>query len=180
MAKSLSRKSTVMKTCRLRSCDPDGGTPFQPNRSLFTGLMLVLLAGIAPADEPNLAEQMPRIPARSPAEALKSFQLQRGFSLQLVASEPVVTDPIDAAFDDQGRMFVVEMNDYPFLPEQRVQKYQEQRPETWGRIRLLTDSDHDGRMDHDPRGLQKPLRAAQVRSGSPGNPRGVPLDTDVG
>ena len=148
MAKPLSRKSAVMKICRLRSCNPHDFIPFRPNRSLFTGLMLSLLTGLAWADEPNLAEQMPRIPARSPAEALKSFQLQRGFSLQLVASEPVVTDPIDAAFDDQGRMFVVEMNDYPFLPEQRVQKYQDQRPETWGRIRLLTDSDHDGRMDH--------------------------------
>ena len=53
----------------------------------------------------------------------------------------LVTDPIDGAFDEAGRMYVVEMNDYPFLPEQRVQKYRDQRPETWGRIRLLTDTD---------------------------------------
>ncbi|MEI8018329.1 MAG: PVC-type heme-binding CxxCH protein [Schlesneria sp.] len=110
-------------------------------------LLLVLMAGAVQGEEKNLAELMPRIPSKSPAEALKTFKLERGFGMELVASEPDVTDPIDAAFDEDGRMFVVEMNDYPFLPEQRVQKYKDQRPETWGRIRLLTDTDNDGRMD---------------------------------
>ena len=90
---------------------------------------------------------MPRIPAKSLADAVKSFKLEHGFSMELVAAEPDVVDPIDAAFDERGRMYVVEMNDYPFLPEQRVQKYRDQRSETWGRIRLLTDTDGDGRMD---------------------------------
>ncbi len=108
---------------------------------------LVLMAGAVQGEEKSLAELMPRIPFKSPTEALKSFKLERGFGMELVASEPDVTDPIDAAFDEDGRMFVVEMNDYPFLPDQRVQKYKDQRPETWGRIRLLTDTDNDGRMD---------------------------------
>ncbi|WP_373650768.1 PVC-type heme-binding CxxCH protein [Schlesneria sp. DSM 10557] len=99
------------------------------------------------AEEKSLAELMPRIAPKTPEEAVKSFKLERGFSLELVAAEPAVTDPIDAAFDEQGRMFVVEMNDYPFLPEQRVKKYIEQRARTEGRIRLLTDTDGDGRMD---------------------------------
>ena len=110
-------------------------------------VVLVLLASTLHGEEKNLAELMPRIPSKSPADALKSFKLERGFGMELVASEPNVTDPIDAAFDEDGRMFVVEMNDYPFLPEQRVQKYKDQRPETWGRIRLLTDTDNDGLMD---------------------------------
>lgn len=99
------------------------------------------------AQEKSLEELIPRIPPRTPADAQKSFKLERGFSLELVASEPDVVDPIDAAFDEHGRMYVVEMNDYPFLPEQRVEKYKKQRPETWGRIRLLTDTNGDGRMD---------------------------------
>lgn len=99
------------------------------------------------AQEKSLAEMMTRIPAKSPAEAKASFELQHGFSLELVAAEPLVADPIDAAFDDRNRMYVVEMSDYPFLPAQRAQKYLDQRLESWSRIRLLTDTDGDGQMD---------------------------------
>lgn len=99
------------------------------------------------AEDLPLAELMPRTPSKTPDEALKSFELQHGFSLELVASEPLVTDPIDAAFDERNRMYVVEMSDYPFLPEQRAQKYRDQRAESWSRIRLLWDTDADGRMD---------------------------------
>lgn len=109
--------------------------------------LLICCALQASAQERSLAELMPRIPPKTIEEAKKSFKLEHGFSLELVASEPHVTDPIDAAFDEKGRMYVVEMNDYPFLPEQRVQKYVDQRPQTWGRIRLLSDTDGDGRMD---------------------------------
>lgn len=97
--------------------------------------------------EKNLDEMIPRIPSKSIEQALKSFKLEQGFSMEIVASDPHTFDPIDAAFDEQGRMYVVEMTDYPFLPEQRVQKYKDQRPETWGQIRLLADTDGDGRMD---------------------------------
>ena len=100
-----------------------------------------------PQEKP-LAEAMTRIPGKTPDEELKTFKLQHGFTLELVAAEPDVVDPIDAAFDERGRMYVVEMSDYPFLPEQRVQKYKDQRAESWSRVRLLTDRDGDGRMDH--------------------------------
>jgi len=113
---------------------------------LFLSLF-VLCSPSTRAQEKSLAELMPRIPPKTIDEAKKTFKLEHGFALELVASEPLVVDPIDAAFDETGRMYVVEMNDYPFLPEQRVQKYRDQRPETWGRVRLLTDTDGDGRMD---------------------------------
>lgn len=99
------------------------------------------------ADAPNLAEQLPRIPPHKPADALSTFRLQQGFSLELVASEPEVVDPIDAAFDADGRMYVVEMRDYPFLQAQRPEKYLKRQPERSGTVRLLEDTDGDGRMD---------------------------------
>lgn len=102
---------------------------------------------LANCAEPSLAELLPRIPPREPQEALQSFQLQHGFSLELVAAEPDVVDPIHAAFDENGRMYVVEMRDYPFLPEGRAPKYVQRQPERFGSIRLLEDTDGNGTMD---------------------------------
>lgn len=102
---------------------------------------------MAAAAEPNLAELLPRIPPVEAKDTAKTFTIQHGFSLELVASEPNVADPIDATFDEDGRMYVVEMRDYPFLPEQRPKKYVDRQPENWGSVRLLEDTDGDGKMD---------------------------------
>ena len=74
-----------------------------------------------------------------PAEALKTFRLAPGYRLQLVASEPQVVDPVDLAFDENGRLFVAEMIDYPYGDA-------EGNPPQ-GRIRLLEDVDGDGRYE---------------------------------
>jgi len=118
-------------------------------RPLCFGMACLMTIGLSGwAQEKPLQEQMPRIPPRTPDEALSTFRLQHGFTLELVAAEPLVADPIDAAFDEHNRLYVVEMSDYPFLPEQRAPRYRMQRAETFSRIRLLTDTDNDGRMDH--------------------------------
>lgn len=127
---------------RLRLRAPLGAKP----QASWLAILGVLVA-VASTRADDLKDQLPRVPAKSPQEALKSFTIQHGFTLELVAAEPDVVDPIDAAFDEDGRLYVVQMCDYPFLPEQRVQKYRNQRPETWGSIRLLEDTDGDGRMD---------------------------------
>lgn len=49
----------------------------------------------------------------SPSDALKSFTLSPGFKVELVASEPVVIDPIAMNWDAQGNLWIVEMRDYP-------------------------------------------------------------------
>ncbi len=70
----------------------------------------------------------------APREALKHFRVAEGFRIDLVASEPDVMDPVAMAFDEDGRIYVAEMADYPFAPPS-------------GRIRLLEDTDGDGRAD---------------------------------
>lgn len=107
----------------------------------------VLNGSWASAAEPNLKELLPRIPHTDANDTAKTFTIQHGFTLELVASEPNVADPIDAAFDEDGKMYVVEMRDYPFLPEQRPKKYVDRQPEHWGSVRLLEDTDGDGKMD---------------------------------
>lgn len=79
---------------------------------------------------------LPRVPPTAAADAATTFQLADGFAIELVASEPLVCDPIAMEFDPQGRMVVVEMIDYS-----------EQDKEHLGRIRRLEDTDGDGTMD---------------------------------
>ena len=48
----------------------------------------------------------------SPEEERKTFKLEPGFRIELVASEPMIECPIAISFDDQGRLYVVEMRGY--------------------------------------------------------------------
>ena len=75
---------------------------------------------------------------KTPQESLASMDLAGDFTIDLFASEPYVMDPVEMLFDDQGRIFVVEMPDYPFMPE---------LDEGTGRIVQLHDSDRDGQID---------------------------------
>lgn len=74
-------------------------------------------------------------------EAVESFRLQPGFEIQVVASEPMIEAPVEIEFDEAGRMYVLEMRD--FMPNVDG-KGEDQRN---GRVTLLEDTDHDGRMD---------------------------------
>ncbi len=107
---------------------------------MLAGLALCLSAvPVARSAEPEAdPAELPHFPALSPEEALKTFKLRPGFRLELVAAEPLVRDPIELCFDEDGRMFVVEMIDYSELRDVTPHL---------GRIRLLEDTDGDGRMD---------------------------------
>jgi len=50
---------------------------------------------------------------KPPAEALSSFRLAEGFKIEVVASEPQVIDPVAFDWAPDGRLWVVEMRDYP-------------------------------------------------------------------
>ncbi len=76
--------------------------------------------------------------ALSPEQALASFDLNKDFSIELFAAEPFVLDPVEMVFDEQGNAFVVEMPDFPFKPESGMGT---------GRIRMLSDTNGDGRVD---------------------------------
>jgi putative membrane-bound dehydrogenase-like protein len=80
-------------------------------------------------------------PERSAAEELSTFQLEDGLRVELVASEPMVQDPVVIQFDPDGRLWVVEMRG--FMPD--VDGKGENEPV--GRISILEDTDDDGLMD---------------------------------
>jgi hypothetical protein len=104
---------------------------------LFQILLLAApLAAIGAETEPSLSEkELPRFAPLAPDAALGSFQVKKGFHLELVASEPNVMSPVAISFDEDGRMYVVEMVDYS---ERR-----DQVPHL-GQIRVLEDLDDDG------------------------------------
>ncbi len=93
------------------------------------------------------AEDLPRIPATEPDQALGTFRLAKDCRLELVAAEPLVADPVDACFDEFGRMFVAEMHGYPFSQEPTRLNPAGGGKKDAGIIRMLEDTDGDGRMD---------------------------------
>ncbi len=52
--------------------------------------------------------------ASSPEEALRAFRPLPGLTMELVATEPVIRQPVDLHFDDRGRLWVVQYLQYPF------------------------------------------------------------------
>src|SRR4051812_14556105 len=100
-------------------------------------LLSLLLMSFSLAAPPQVKpEELPRTKPVEPADVLKTFQVRKGFHIELVAAEPLVIDPIAMCFDENGRLFVIEMRDYS-----------ERRAEKLGRIRMLEDTDGDGKMD---------------------------------
>src|SRR5688500_6403158 len=55
---------------------------------------------------------IPPAPLLTPEVAVKAFKVAPGMKLECVASEPLVEDPVSARFDQDGRMWVVEMRNY--------------------------------------------------------------------
>jgi glucose/arabinose dehydrogenase len=83
----------------------------------------------------------PPVTALSPEESMKKVQLPPGFHLELVASEPMVQEPVALAWDGNGKMYVVEMNTF-MKDANATGEY-----EPTSRIKLLEDTNGDGKMD---------------------------------
>lgn len=91
---------------------------------------------------PDVQKVSPDSPALSPAEALKTFYMPPGYKIELVASEPLIQDPIVMDWDRQGRIWAVEMPG--FVPNlQAPEPYME----PIGKVVVLEDVDKDGVMD---------------------------------
>src|ERR1051326_4404460 len=105
-----------------------------PGAALWISLTLQAVAA-EPAVE---AKDLPHIPLVEATDALKTFQLKKGFRLEQVAAEPLVMSPVAMSFDENGRLFVVEMRDYSEM--RNVHPHM-------GRIRMLEDTNGDGVFD---------------------------------
>src|SRR5256885_12650682 len=138
---------------------------------LFLLAILVALNLWAQQGDPGDETQTPRVPRElipsapplPPEQALKSFKVQSGFRIELVAAEPLVHNPIQIAFDPEGRLWVLEMRGYMPNIEGKGEF------EKVGSVAVLEDTDGDGKMDKRTvflDGLLMPRAQALVRGGA--------------
>lgn len=77
----------------------------------------------------------------STEESMRSFNLPKGYHMELVASEPMVKEPVAITWDGNARMYVAEMLTYM----QDADATGERLPTS--RIVMLEDTNNDGKMD---------------------------------
>ncbi len=97
----------------------------------------------------------------TPSEAVDRMTMPEGFHAEIVASEPMIRQPVAACYDERGRLWVIEYLQYP-NPEglkpvtvdqylrteyDRVPEPPPAGPKGVDRVKVLEDTDGDGRMD---------------------------------
>ncbi|MBL7040117.1 MAG: c-type cytochrome [Pirellulaceae bacterium] len=132
---------------------------------LTSAAWLVLPVLVSPAGEIELATDAPK--PLTPEEFVARSQLAPGFRMELVAAEPHLADPVAIAFDARGRIFVCEIHGYNlegYLDILELNKsgtldkavrripatqeaLKEAEKEQYGTVKLLEDTDGDGRVD---------------------------------
>jgi glucose/arabinose dehydrogenase len=113
-----------------------------PSCAAIVGLAgMVVSASAEPLTLPGVAPRMPE-------EEAASFRVQDGFCLELLAAEPLVTSPVAMTYDEDGRVYVCEMRDYPYTDKARHKPNQENPTDApIGRVVRFEDTDGDGRFD---------------------------------
>lgn len=81
----------------------------------------------------------PDAPALSAEDSMKKIHLQEGWEIELMVKEPLVKDPVGFSWGVDGKLWVVEMADYPIGIDGKMK--------SGGRIRVLSDEDGDGQYD---------------------------------
>jgi putative membrane-bound dehydrogenase-like protein len=78
-------------------------------------------------------------PAMSPEQSRQAIHVPKGLKVELVAAEPLVVSPVAIDFAPDGKLWVAEMLDYPAGLKGDYQP--------GGRVRLLEDTNGDGKYD---------------------------------
>jgi len=103
----------------------------------------------------------------APEASARLVKVPPGFQLQLLASEPLIREPSGVCWDERGRLFVCELHGYNLEGQfdinelnqsgeldrvvRRIQANERAKrsaaADTYGTVKLLRDTDGDGRMD---------------------------------
>ena len=119
-----------------------------PFRGAMIGLAIAAAVSIGGVYQAQTAQWPPTVqrvseasPPLSPEAAMKTFYMPPGYHLELVASEPLVQDPIFMDWDFQGRLWVIEMPS--FIPDLGPKHDRDPVCD----IVILEDTNNDGKMD---------------------------------
>ena len=106
---------------------------------LFLGLILLASPVLAQGKDDAIphAQDRPPGPALSPEEAVRKMTVPPGFSVEIVASEPDIVNPVAMTFDERGRVWITESLEYP----------RKSAGPGRDRIKILEDTDGDGKAD---------------------------------
>src|SRR2546429_1809439 len=109
-------------------------------RNISLALSLVMASGVFSAESDGVTpwrQDQPPNPPYSPQEALSKISVPEGFTVELVANEPDVVNPIAMSFDDRGRIWITESVEYP----------RKSAGVGRDRVKVLEDTDADGRAE---------------------------------
>lgn len=106
------------------------------SRSLILPSLLGLIVGVLSCSPPEPS------PPLSPTATFSKFVLEEGLQIECVAAEPMIAEPVAMTFDEDGKLWVVEMRGYMTT----IDMDGEDLPS--GRVVVLSDSDGDGVMDN--------------------------------
>lgn len=102
-------------------------------QSILPCLGGLLLGAFSCSQEPS--------PPLSPTETFSKFELEEGLQIECVAAEPMIAEPVAMTFDEDGKLWVVEMRGYMVT----IDMDGEDLPS--GRVVVLSDSNGDGQLD---------------------------------
>ena len=111
--------------------------------ALLASLFVLARDASAQAQEKKPAQMIPHAQDKPPNEprdpqtAAKMMTVPEGFSVEVVAAEPDIVNPVAMTIDERGRFWITESLEYP-RRDPGVGK---------DRVKILEDTDGDGKCD---------------------------------
>jgi putative membrane-bound dehydrogenase-like protein len=109
----------------------------KPSKLVPVIVAICVCAAYGAEESSSKEEYLP--PPKSPAESLAAIQTSGGFKVDLVAAEPLIVDPVAIDWGPDGKLWVVEMRDYPMGMDGNWKP--------GSRIKFLEDTNGDGIYD---------------------------------
>lgn len=134
---------------------------------MLTGWLVAAACGSLTAGAAEIPKPTDAPKPRTPEQSAASFTVPDGFRVEVIASEPLISSPTAVCWDERGRMFVGELHGYNLEGQLDIEELNKTgqldtqvrrveadekfkraaRSGTYGVVKMLTSSKHDGHMD---------------------------------